>query len=410
MVARRKKLKEQVAAGDGSGKEKLGQEGRLKVKKKKEKRKQQEAEKLEEEAAARELEDRRAAKRFKREERRRRKEAEAVEREEKGEALAEEEGTKMSKEKRKRKEEENAIDAVEEEDGTRPVGRKSKNAKKKKVDRWGAPVAPDAPPQPEIEENENDDHQREETGEEEYHPKKIYAGGMPYTTSEDEIHSYFSECGAIEEIDYTTFPDTGRFRGLAFITFKVDSLFLFRSKLSSMECLSQTQAAVKKALELDGADMGGRFLRIMRCKIKPQDEAKQQKTSYAEPPPKTEGCTSVYVGNLSWDATEKDLRQFFKRCKITSVRLALDKETREFKGFGHVDFEDDESVERAIKLDQKLFLNRPIKIAYAVPPKKPTSSTNSDREPRKDKSKKNGCFSCGEEGHRSFQCPKKAQD
>ncbi|EFJ08232.1 hypothetical protein SELMODRAFT_27868, partial [Selaginella moellendorffii] len=157
---------------------------------------------------------------------------------------------------------------------------------------------------------------------------KIYAGGMPYTTSEDEIHSYFSECGAIEEIDYTTFPDTGRFRGLAFITFKVDSLFLFRSKLSSMECLSQTQAA---------------------------------------PPPKTEGCTSVYVGNLSWDATEKDLRQFFKRCKITSVRLALDKETREFKGFGHVDFEDDESVERAIKLDQKLFLNRPIKIAYAVP-------------------------------------------
>ena len=46
-------------------------------------------------------------------------------------------------------------------------------------------------------------------------------GGMPYETTEDDIHALFGECGAVSDIDMATFPDTGRFKGLAFITFKV---------------------------------------------------------------------------------------------------------------------------------------------------------------------------------------------
>lgn len=46
---------------------------------------------------------------------------------------------------------------------------------------------------------------------------------MPYYISEDDIHEYFQECGTIAELDCMMFPDTGKFKGIAFITFRVNS-------------------------------------------------------------------------------------------------------------------------------------------------------------------------------------------
>ncbi len=34
-----------------------------------------------------------------------------------------------------------------------------------------------------------------------------------------QVHEYWSYCGEIEGMDMMTFPDTGRFRGIVFITF-----------------------------------------------------------------------------------------------------------------------------------------------------------------------------------------------
>lgn len=179
-------------------------------------------------------------------------------------------------------------------------------------------------------------------------PKKVYVGGIPYYSSEDDIRSFFGECGSISAVDCMTFPDSGNFMGIAFLTFK-------------------TEGAVQRALTLDGADMGGRFLKVQPCVSKPQENVK--KNVYKEPPSKTEGYMTAYVGNLSWDITEEDLRGFFKGCNIDAIRFSMDKTTGEFRGFGHIDFADDESLELALKLDQQDVLGRPIKIAYAVPKK-----------------------------------------
>lgn len=51
--------------------------------------------------------------------------------------------------------------------------------------------------------------------------RKIYVGGIPYYSSEDDIRSYFEGCGTITEIDCMTFPESGKFRGIAIISFKV---------------------------------------------------------------------------------------------------------------------------------------------------------------------------------------------
>lgn len=56
---------------------------------------------------------------------------------------------------------------------------------------------------------------------EEFYPNKVMVGGMPYYSTEDDMHDFFHECGTIAELDCMTFPDTGKFKGIAFITFKV---------------------------------------------------------------------------------------------------------------------------------------------------------------------------------------------
>lgn len=50
---------------------------------------------------------------------------------------------------------------------------------------------------------------------------KVYVGGIPYYSTEDDIRSYFEGCGTIINVDCMLFPDTGKFRGIAIITFKV---------------------------------------------------------------------------------------------------------------------------------------------------------------------------------------------
>lgn len=57
-------------------------------------------------------------------------------------------------------------------------------------------------------------------------------------------------------------------------------------------------ASAGKAVELDGQEIGGRWLKIMMSFEKP-DHARS-----GEQKPKPEGCTTVFIGNLSWSIDE----------------------------------------------------------------------------------------------------------
>ncbi|XP_049411708.1 phragmoplastin interacting protein 1 [Solanum stenotomum] len=228
---------------------------------------------------------------------------------------------------------------------------------------------------------------------------KVYVGGIPYYSTEDDIRSYFEGCGTITEVDCMNFPDSGKFRGIAIITFK-------------------TEAAAKRAMALDGSDMGGLFLKIQSYK-----SAKANKVSNFSPN-MVEGYNRVYAGNLSWNVTEDDLKNVFSDCSISSIRFGEDKETGEFRGYAHVDFSDSVSVNMALKLDQKIVCGRPVRISCAVAKEgavKKGGATDS-RPMLKDqnvdsvatstvsaKIRRRTCYECGERGHLSSSCPKKQE-
>ena len=47
--------------------------------------------------------------------------------------------------------------------------------------------------------------------------KKIYVGNLPFSASDDEVRTMFSEYGTVESVNLITDRDTGRPRGFGFV-------------------------------------------------------------------------------------------------------------------------------------------------------------------------------------------------
>ena len=86
-----------------------------------------------------------------------------------------------------------------------------------------------------------------------------------------------------------------------------------------------------------------------------------------QPSEKQEGCTTVFVGNLSFSIDEDTLREAFASCgEIASIRFAEDRETGAFKGFGHIEFVDSESTDKAVAMAGEDVMGRAIRVDYAA--------------------------------------------
>jgi RNA recognition motif-containing protein len=80
---------------------------------------------------------------------------------------------------------------------------------------------------------------------------KIYVGNLPFTATEAEIRTLFSQHGTVELVTLLTDRDTGRPRGFGFVE------------------MSQADAA-RAIQNLNGKDLGGRPLRVNEAQDKPR--------------------------------------------------------------------------------------------------------------------------------------------
>jgi len=76
----------------------------------------------------------------------------------------------------------------------------------------------------------------------------------------------------------------------------------------------------------------------------------------------------IYVGNISFEATEEDVRKLFEVAgKVRSIHLISDHKTGKFKGCGFVKMADVKAREVIDTLDGALLLNRKIEVSEAKP-------------------------------------------
>jgi len=82
--------------------------------------------------------------------------------------------------------------------------------------------------------------------------KKLFVGGVPYETSNEELEKLFSEAGTVESATVITDRMTGRSRGFGFVE------------------MSSDEEATKAIEQLNGKDVGGR--NIVVAEAKPREE------------------------------------------------------------------------------------------------------------------------------------------
>lgn len=135
-------------------------------------------------------------------------------------------------------------------------------------------------------------------------------------------------------------------------------------------CDYKDQEGVKKALEFNETEYGGRtiYVRVAeqeggKSKGKKGDKGgkgkgkdggfkgKGKKGDVMQPGEKPEGCKSVIVKNMSYEATEDSIREFFSKCgEIERVKLLMDQEKGTSRGAAFVDFSETSNVDEAVKL------------------------------------------------------------
>jgi nucleolin len=179
---------------------------------------------------------------------------------------------------------------------------------------------------------------------------RIFVGNLPFKIDEAGITAAFAEAGRVTSVKMITDKERNQFYGTAFVEFA-------------------TAAGAYKAvhaptpLELQG--------RAVRCEytapLPPRRNAagRPERAPARAPSAKPEGCTTVFVGNLSYAIEEQHLIDFFAGVgEVKAVRWLTHQDSGEFKGIGFVEFWESASTDAAVALSGTPLLGRPARIDY----------------------------------------------
>lgn len=93
---------------------------------------------------------------------------------------------------------------------------------------------------------------------------------------------------------------------------------------------------------------------------------------------------TIYLGNLSFKATEEDVREVFGEYgTIVRVSLPMDRETGRMRGFAFVEMDSDASEDKAIaELDGADWMGRQLRVSKARPRDEGSRSGGFERSDR----------------------------
>jgi len=183
----------------------------------------------------------------------------------------------------------------------------------------------------------------------------VFVGGLPFSTSEEQIQKDFEECGPIEKFNLPKGED-GRPRGIAFITYA-------------------TQEGVDAALKFDGDDYGGRTLKVNLASDKSSigkgkdGKGKGKDGKGKDGKGKGKGdrndALTVRVVGLSWDLSQETVEKDFKECgEVTRCVMPKNEEGRP-KGFAFIEFKDEEGLKKALEFNEQEYGGRTIYVSKA---------------------------------------------
>ena len=170
---------------------------------------------------------------------------------------------------------------------------------------------------------------------------ELYVANMPYTTTENSIEDYFSKYGKIKNVKLLK-DKMGRSKGISFVKF-------------------DTNAEATKALVANDQEFEGRKLRVNFAGEKPTGREERPSTKFEKG---SNQCT-IFIGNIPFSSSKDSIEDMFKSCgSIKDVRFAI-RDDGKPKGFAHIEFESEDSVEKALKMNGTEMDGRHLKVDIA---------------------------------------------
>jgi len=172
---------------------------------------------------------------------------------------------------------------------------------------------------------------------------KIFVGGIPCTSGAEEVRALFAQCGEMESFHMpfrSVAKQKGQSKGYAIINYT-------------------SKKALEKGLKLNGIEFGGGVLavKIKREKDAPTDAGKDSLEKENE--------FEVFVGGL-FGMSEKCVRERFATCgEIQSFVMPLTPRGQ-FKGIAFIGFNDQSSMDNALKLHNKTFRKKTLTVEKKV--------------------------------------------
>lgn len=182
----------------------------------------------------------------------------------------------------------------------------------------------------------------------------LFVGNLSWSVDEEWLTREFEEFGELAGVRIITDRDSGRSKGFGYVEFT-----------NAADAAKALEA--KNESELDGRNIRVDFSTPRDKNAGPQQRSNDRQQKFGDTP--GEPTATIWCGNLSFDATEDVVREYFsEHGNINSVRLPTDRETGAPKGFGYIEMGSVEEAQAAYNALQGQDVGgRPVRLDYAQP-------------------------------------------
>ena len=184
----------------------------------------------------------------------------------------------------------------------------------------------------------------------------VFIEGLPFTSNEEQIRAFFTQygCNDILQLRLPTWQDSGRLRGFGHVVFA-----------------SQETRQLALSSKVNGQELGGRYITVKEANAPRAGTTAGAAMGSGQTREQPKGCKTVFIRNLPYEASEDDILDAFRTYgKIVDggVRVVRNHTTGVSKGFGYVEYKNEEGALAAVHKASKPFglvvMKRPVFVDY----------------------------------------------